>query len=63
VQRGLQLVILLPNAFPEHPARCFVVDRQRGCAAPLQRSAPVTLSPDAWVRVVEQVREEHHERA
>lgn len=67
VDPDLELVILLPNSYPEQPAQYYVVDRasvrRGGSVRRLEPLDGVSCAPDAWVRLIEQVKEECHERA
>lgn len=55
---GLAAVILLPLDFPDHPPRCHVVHQASGVARPFVPRRPLSLAPDAWVRVAHQIQQE-----
>jgi hypothetical protein len=66
VEPDLELVILLPNSYPEQPAQYYTVRRASGRRASVRRLEPrdgESCRPDAWVRLIEQVEEESHGRA
>jgi hypothetical protein len=67
VDSDLELVILLPNSYPEQSAQYYAVDRastgRGGRVRELEPRAGESRAPDAWVRLVDQIEEDRRGRA
>jgi hypothetical protein len=57
-----EVVILIPNGYPEQRAQYYAVHRLPTHGSSVRRIEPrggESCAPDAWVRLVEQVKEKH----